>query len=138
MARRKTRTLTELELEIMQVVWGREKTTVEEIRRALEAEGKPLALPSVRTMLGILQEKGYVKRRASGRRHIYRACVSRDRARKSILTDVIDRAFDGSALDMVAALIDSRAIAKGDVEKVKALIERAEARGAAPRKVRRQ
>jgi len=125
MARRKTRTLTELELEIMQVVWKHGEATVEEIRRALDAENKPLALPSVRTMLSILQSKGYVTRREDGRRHVYRPRVSQDRARKSILKDVVERAFEGSALDLVAALIDTRMVSMSDVDEVWRLIRQA-------------
>jgi len=125
MARRKTRTLTELELEIMQVVWKHGEATVEEIRRALDAENKPLALPSVRTMLSILQSKGYVTRREDGRRHVYRPRVSQDRARKSILKDVVERAFEGSVLDLVAALIDTRMVSKGELDEVWRLIRQA-------------
>ena len=73
MARRKSRTLTELELEIMQVVWDEEEVTSEVVASALAKTGQPLAPPSVRTMLGILQEKGYVSRRREGRGYIYTA-----------------------------------------------------------------
>lgn len=128
MARRKTRTLTELELEIMQVVWKQQEAAVEDIRRAFKAMGKPLALPSIRTMLGILQEKGYVTRRADGRRFVYRARVAQEAARESILKDLLDRAFDGSALDLVAALIDTRLVSKKDIDEVTRLIRRAEGR----------
>jgi predicted transcriptional regulator len=126
MARRKTRTLTELELQIMQIVWKNEEIAVEDIRQTLEQAGKPLALPSIRTMLGILQEKGYVTRRAEGRRFVYRARVPQEKARESILKDVVDRAFDGSALDLVAALFDTRLVSKRDMDAVKRLIREAE------------
>lgn len=129
MARRKTRTLTELELEIMQIVWKYEEVAVEDIRQALKKEGKPLALPSIRTMLGILQDKGYVARRAEGRRHLYRARVPQEKAQESILKDVVERAFDGSALDLVAALIDTRLVSRKDINEVRRLIQQAERRG---------
>ncbi|GAG18841.1 unnamed protein product [marine sediment metagenome] len=122
MARRKTRTLTELELEIMHVVWREGEATVEVIRRALEKSSKPLALPSVRTMLGILQDKNYVTRRPVGRGYAYRAVVSQDQAQKSIVKDVVDRAFEGSALDLVTALIGGKMVSKKDMDRVKQLI----------------
>ena len=124
MARRKTKTLTELELEIMRVVWSKEEVTVEDIRRDLEGRGKPLALPSVRTMLAILQEKGYAARRPHGRGFAYRALVRREDARESIVRDVIERAFDGSALGLVATLMSGELVSKGEVRKVKDLIRR--------------
>lgn len=128
MSRRKTRTLTELELDIMNVIWKHEEATVGDIRRDLKKAGKPLALPSIRTMLGILQDKGYVARRADGRRHVYRPLVSRDAAQASILKDIVRRAFDGSALDMVAALIDTRLVSRSEINEVKRLIEKADGR----------
>jgi BlaI family transcriptional regulator, penicillinase repressor len=124
MARRKTKTLTELELEIMRVVWNKEEATVEDIRRSFEDQGKPLALPSVRTMLAILQDKGYVARRPQGRGFAYRARVPREDARESIVRDLIDRAFDGSALGLVATLVGGDLVSKSEVGKVKDLIVR--------------
>ena len=122
MARRKTRTLTELELQIMTVLWRQEECSVEQLRDALADAGRELALPSIRTMLTILQDKGYVTRRAAGRGHAYRAKVSEEKAQKSILRDIVDRAFDGSAAGLVAALVKGRMVAKRDLDKIKKLI----------------
>ena len=123
MARSRTRTLTELELKIMQVVWQHEEVTVGELRRAFEQVGKHLALPTIRTMLGILQKKGYVTRRPFGRGHAYRALVSAERAQKSILKDIVERAFDGSASNMVAALVKADMVSENDLEKIRRLIQ---------------
>ncbi len=123
MARKKGRTLTRLELEIMQVVWGQDEVTVEEIRSVLEEQGRPLALPSIRTMLGILQEKGYVTRRRLGRKHAYRAIISAERARRRILRDILDRAFDGSVLDLVAALVKADMVSDENLARISQLIE---------------
>ena len=123
MPRRKSRTLTELELEIMQVVWRKDEIAVEEIRTAIEETGKPLALPSIRKMLSILQEKGYVSRRAKGRGHLYRAVVSESQAHRGFLADLVERAFDGSATDLVAALLKSKMVSKREIKEVKRLIE---------------
>ena len=122
MPRSKTRTLTELELQIMGVVWQREELTVEDVRDALEKQGRRLAFPSVRTMLGILQTKGYVTRRAVGRAHAYRASISRDKARRSILRDIVQRAFNGSASSLVAALLGGSVTSKKEMEKIRDLI----------------
>jgi BlaI family penicillinase repressor len=123
MARRKTRTLTELELEIMQVVWKQEEVTVRELRDAFGKTGKPLASPSIRTMLRILQNKGYVTRRSLGRGYAYRAVVSAGQARGRILKDMIERAFDGSATSVVAALLNARMVRASDLEDVRRLID---------------
>ena len=131
MARRTSRTLTELELEIMQVVWEQGEVTVEGLIEAFGKAGRPLAPPSFRTMLGILQDKGYVTRRRTGigRTYAYRAVVSADQAQKRILKDIVARAFDGSALSLVAALVNTGLVSPRELEKIRRLIRRREREG---------
>lgn len=126
MSRQKSRTLTDLELAIMQIVWNNGEVLVEDIRRNLEDQGRPLALPSIRTMLGILQDKGYVTRRKIGRGHAYKAVVPRDKAQKNIIKDLVDRAFHGSAMNLVAALLDTHMVSENDLARVKGLIRKYE------------
>ena len=126
MARRKSRTLTELEFEIMQVVWDAEEVTSEVVASTLAKTGQPLAPPSVRTMLGILQEKGYVSRRREGRGYVYSALVSANEARKSFLEDLMVRVFEGSPLTLLASLLGSGMVSSRDVQKVKELIRKHE------------
>ena len=126
MTRRKTKTLTELELEIMQVLWERGEATVEDLADAFDKAEKPLAPSSFRTMLSILKEKGYVTRRRAGRGFVYEARVPAENARKSILTDLISRVFDGSASDLVAALVKDGMVSADDLSKARALIRKSE------------
>jgi len=126
MARRRKRKLTELELEIMRIVWKREEVTVKDLFEALEDAGRPLALPSIRTMLSILQDKGYVKRRSVGRGHAYRAAVSAHEGRRRILKDIIERAFEGSAASLVTALVNGELVSGRELDEVKQLIEQHE------------
>jgi len=126
MARRKSRTLTELELEIMQIVWANEETTVDDIQEALKTSKRPLAKPSIRKMLSILQKKGYVDRVSIGRAYAYRKVISKDQAHKGFLKDLVDRAFEGSALGLVTALIDHGMVSTKEMREVKQLIEKSE------------
>lgn len=122
MARRKSRTLTELELEIMQVLWSREEATVEDLVSTFERAGKRLADSSFRTMLGILRAKGYVSRRRAGRGYVYRAVVPPQQAHRSILRDIIGRVFDGSAANLVAALVSEGMVDERELAEAKRLI----------------
>jgi len=126
MASRRKRRLTELELEIMRIVWRHDEVTVKDLFEALEDAGRPLALPSIRTMLSILQEKGYVKRRPVGRGHAYRAAVSAHEGRRRILKDIIERAFEGSAASLVTALVNGELVSSNEITEVKQLIEQRE------------
>ncbi len=128
MPRRKSRTLTEVELEFMQVVWDLGEATTEDVLRALQKQGRDLADGSVRKVLGILVTKGYLSRRPDGRGFRYKPEVPRDRANKKLLADLMGRAFQGSAALMVAALLDSKNVTKRELAEIRRLIaEREEA-----------
>lgn len=126
MARRKTPTLTELELVIMQQVWGVDEITVDDLETALAGEKRPLSPQSIRTMLAILAEKGYVTRRRIGRGFAYRAAVPPEQAEKRILKDVVDRVFSGSASSLVAALVAQGLVGEADLAEARRLIQERE------------
>ncbi len=122
MARRKSRTLTEVELEFMQVIWSQGEVTTDDIQDILRRDGRHLSDGSIRKILSILARKGYVSRRREGRSFIHKASVPEDKATRSMVLDLLKRAFGGSAAHMVATLLDAKAVRKGDIERIKALI----------------
>ena len=91
MPRRKARTLTEVELEFMQVLWDEGEASTEAVQEALRRRGRELADGSVRKVLAILITKGYVTRRREGRAHLYRATVPQQEARHSLVADLLGR-----------------------------------------------
>ena len=126
MARRKSRTLTEVELEFMQIVWQAGDVNPEDVLEQLRRQGRDLADGSVRKILSILVAKGYLSRRPEGRTFLYRAEVPKGRADRSMLMDLVDRAFGGSPALMVAALLDSRKVSDADLKQIKQLISQRE------------
>jgi len=129
-ARRRTRTLTEVELEFMQAVWRAGEATTEDVQAILRRRGRELAGGSVRKVLGILLDKGYVSRRREGRGFVYKARVPKDKAHRSMVADLLKRAFGGSAPLMVATLLDTSAVDEEEIEEIKRLIaERESASG---------
>ena len=130
MARRKTRTLTKVELEFMQIIWKRREVTTEDILEELAAKGRHLSDGAIRRMLAILVEKGFLTRRREGMAFIYKPAVNEEQATKKIAKDLLERAFRGKASLLVAALLDSRSINRKDMEKIKKLISDREKEGA--------
>ncbi len=122
MGRKKRQVLTELELEIMQLVWRHPEITVEKLQKELDKNDRHLALPSIRTMLDILMEKGYLTRTKQGRGYRYCAAISADDAQRSFLKDMLQRVFDNSSLGLVASLLNNKMIPEKDLEQVKKLI----------------
>ena len=123
MARRKGKTLTELELELMRVLWRKGRASVQEIRDAL-AEERPLAYTSISTMMGILEKKGYVSHKTVGRTYIYTPLVERTRAQRSLVQNLLQRLFHGSPALLMLNIIATEDITSSELDHVKRAIDR--------------
>ena len=122
MPRHKARTLTEVELEFMLVIWDLGEVTTEDVLGALGKQGRDLSDGSVRKILSILVRKGYLSRRKEGRGFVHWASVPEEQAKRSMLVDLLRRAFDGSAALLVASLLDIREVRSGDIKEIRRLI----------------
>lgn len=124
LARRKSPTLTEVELELMEVLWQKGLATVGEIVEALPQER--LAYSSVLTVMRILEQKGYVTHEKEGRAFVYRPLVDRQQARKSVLGYLLKRFFDDSPELLVVNLLENEDLSVTEVERLKRLIDEAQ------------
>ena len=122
MARRKSRTLTEVELEFMQVVWEKGEVTTTHVQEALRHQGRNLSDGSIRKVLSILIRKGHLTRRPQGRGFVYKATVPQGQANRRMVQDLVKRAFQGSSALMMASLFEGRAVDEGDLKQIKRLI----------------
>ncbi len=115
--------LSRRERQVMNLLYGLEEATASEVQAGL-ADGTSNA--AVRSILRILVEKGHLKHRQDGPRYVYLPTVSRDRARRSALEQVVETFFDGSAEGALAALLDLRRpeLSPDDVARLESLIER--------------
>src|SRR5687767_3557647 len=95
MARRKSVALTDAELRIMRVLWDRERATVGEVVDGIDESSKP-AYNTILTTLKILERKGYVTHEKGGRAFVYLPLVDRSQARRSAVSHLLARFFNGS------------------------------------------
>jgi len=116
--------LTPLELQIMKVLWEIGPGTVQAVQEKLP--GERLAYTTVQTMLNILQRKGKVKRKLLGKAYEYRPVLSRERALKEAMGDVLERMFGGSVEALLMSLVKSRQLDADKLAKVQQLIEQYE------------
>ncbi|QDT88420.1 BlaI/MecI/CopY family transcriptional regulator [Gimesia algae] len=129
--------LTEIQREIMEVVWQREEVTVSEMREALSAR-RPLARNTVQTMLVRLEEKGWLKHREQGRTFVYSANRPRTASLGAKVSQMVDRLFAGSPEEMVTALLEYRGLSADEAARIRAMIEAAETDPNQKAKKRRQ
>ena len=106
MARRRSNTLTEAELRLMEVLWDVGQATVAEVTAALPPP--PSAYNSVLTTLRILERKGYVAHDEAGRAFVYRPLLAREDAAKSAVGHLLSRFFDNSSGTLALALDSKR------------------------------
>ncbi len=122
MARRKNRTFTEVELEFMRILWDRGDSSPEDVAEALAERGRTLSGGSIRNVLAIMQEKGYITRRKESRAFLYRAKVREEEARRGLVGDLLEQVFEGSESSLVATLLDRRDLRPGELEEIERLI----------------
>jgi len=95
-------TLPRRERQIMDVLYKLERATVAEVLARMP--GKP-HYSTVRAQLRVLEEKGHTQHEEYGLRYVYVPTVPRDIARRSALRHLVDTFFEGSAENVVAALL---------------------------------
>ncbi len=119
----KYRDLTDLQVELLEVLWERGEATVAEVQEALLAE-RGLAMSTVATLLSRLDKRGVVAHRVAGRQYVYRAQVSREQVRDSMVSALTHRMFSGDVAELVNHLLTEAEITPGDLARVKRLIAR--------------
>jgi BlaI family transcriptional regulator, penicillinase repressor len=112
--------LSDLQLDLMRVLWRGEELSVAEITEAL-AE-RALAHTTVATLLTRLEKRGVVEVRRDGRQLFYRAAVSETQVRRSMVSSLIAQVFRGDPKALLAHLVSEREVAPGDLERVRALL----------------
>lgn len=109
MARKKSKYPTELELEILQILWEEAPLTVREVREVMAERGRKLAHTSLITTLNVMYEKLFVNREAAGgaRGYAFSPKLSRDEVSQGMVGDLVKRVFEGSASAMILSLLEN-------------------------------
>ena len=91
------------ELAILKILWEMGPSTVRDVMQHLQTDR---AYTSVMSLMNVMSEKGLLTRKPAGRAFIYRARYTPDKTRKQMLSDLLGRAFEGSAQSLVSHLLD--------------------------------
>lgn len=122
---------TDGELAILRVLWAHGPATVREVHEAL-SRTKDTAYTTVLKMLTIMAEKGLLTRDESERSHRYTPVHPEPLVQTALLKDLMNRAFDNSALQLVQRALDGNTASNEELDAISALIARAKARKGKP------
>ena len=111
---------TDAELGILRVIWSRGPSTVRQIAEVL---GRDTGYTTVLKLLQIMTEKKLVVRDESERTHVYEAAYTEDQTQRQLVTDLLDKVFDGSAAKLVLQALASNKSSPEELAEIKKLLD---------------
>ena len=126
--RPKSPTLTEQELEIMKIVWGRQQATVRDVYENL-LERRKIAYTTVMTMMKILEQKHYLRKAQVDRAFVYRPAQPKNQVIKGMVREFVNRVFNGSAEPLLVHLIEDRKLSEADLKELSRMIRKESSHG---------
>jgi BlaI family transcriptional regulator, penicillinase repressor len=120
---RQSETLTQAELRIMNVLWGKGSATVQQVLDSIN-EKPTLAYNSVLTTVRVLERKGYLKHLKDGRAHVYTPLVGQKDATRSEIGHLVSRFFGDSHEQLVLNLLEDQGIGPEEIGRLRAMLVR--------------
>ncbi len=125
MARKKSPTLTDAELRLMDILWEKGAATVGEVVEALPGR-QPLAYSTVLTTLRILEQKGYARHGLRGRAFVYRPAVDRRQVRRGAIRYVLSRFFQNDPGLLLVNLLENEDLDSDELSRLRRMLEKEE------------
>lgn len=113
---------TEAELEILRVLWERGPSTVRQVHELLSA-ARDTGYTTTLKLMQIMAEKGLVTRDESSRTHVYTARASQETTQRQLVNELVDRAFGGSAVELVLRALSSHKTSDEELQEIRRLID---------------
>jgi BlaI family penicillinase repressor len=115
---------TDAELEILRVLWTDGPSTVRQVYEKLVGT-RETGYTTTLKLMQIMAEKGLVTRDESARTHVYEARVSQEHTQRQLVNDLMDRAFGGSAAELVLRALSTRRTSAEELREIRKLIDAA-------------
>lgn len=130
MPRHSSKQPTEVELEILRILWDAEKASSREIHQQL-AKLRDTNFSTTVKMLAVMVEKGMVRRDESSRPIQFRAAKSKEKTQSGILKNLIRKAYGGSASSLVMQALSSQKSSKQELQQIRELLDQLDKKGGA-------
>lgn len=107
----------------MKVIWGRNRVTVRDVYETLR-ERRKVAYTTVMTMMRILEEKGYLVKSAEGKAHVFSAAEAREQVVGGMVSEFLQRVFDGAAKPLLLHLVENREVSAAEVAEIAEMLRK--------------
>jgi BlaI family transcriptional regulator, penicillinase repressor len=122
---KRSETLTEAELRVMNVLWQKGQATVQQVLDSMPEKLK-LAYNSVLTTIRVLENKGYLGHKKDGRAHIYEPLIARAEASRSEVRHLVSRFFANSHESLLLNLLEGRNIDADELKRLRRILQASE------------
>jgi predicted transcriptional regulator len=119
---------TDRELEALKVLWRDGEATVREIYDRINAGGAKLAYTTVLSLLQVMEQKGLVRHRQSGKAYLYSAEAERDSTFRKLAGGFLEKVFDGAVDEYLVHAIQSRRLSAEELDRLEEMLADARAR----------
>ena len=113
---------TEAELAILRVLWELGPATVRQVNEQLSAGRRDVGYTTTLKLMQIMADKGLVTRDESERTHVYAAKASQDQTQRQLVSDLMDKAFGGSASALMLQALNAHPASAAELEEIQRLI----------------
>ena len=111
---------TDAELAILRVLWTNGPSTVREVLDSLDTDQ---GYTTVLKHLQIMLDKDLVTRDESGRAHVYAPAVAEADTQRHLVRDLLDRAFEGSARQLVMRALSTEDVTEDELDQIRTLLD---------------
>jgi predicted transcriptional regulator len=113
---------TDAELEILTVLWSRGASTVRDVHETISRR-KPTQYTTVLKQLQVMTEKNLVRRDENQRSHVYEAAQTREWTQQQLAGDLLNRAFNGSAKNLLLGALSAHQASKEELAEMRRLLD---------------
>lgn len=124
MARPASKYPTELELQILKVLWQTSPLLARDVQASLASDGRDLAKTSIITTLNTMVAKKYLTRSKQGNTYLFSPRITESEVGDRVMGDVVDRVFDGSTSAVLLKLFDVKEVDADELKELRRIIDR--------------
>ena len=114
---------TEAELEILNVLWANGPSTVRDVHTL---GGKDTGYTTVLKQMQVMVEKGLLARSERFRSHVYEARIAKEKTQQRLARNLVQRAFDGSAANLVLGALSSQRVSPAELAEIREMLDQFE------------